>query len=83
MSTIAPSSQRRGHKQDRSPFSGRCGDCYVTWPCPGFLREELERATQLLRWYVESDLADGGDEFGAWDDEVREFVGKTPQGGPG
>jgi hypothetical protein len=27
-----------------------------------------------LRWYVESDLADGGDEFGQWDDEVREFV---------
>ena len=35
---------------------------------------ERDRAVELLRWYVEEDLVDGGDEFGAWDDEVREFV---------
>lgn len=36
-----------------------------------------EEAVRLLRWYVESDLVDGGDEFGAWDDEVRALVEKV------
>ena len=32
------------------------------------------KAERLLRWYVDSDLVEAGDEFGQWDDEVREFV---------
>jgi hypothetical protein len=34
----------------------------------------LREAERLLRWYVEDDLVEGGDAFGGWDDDVREFV---------
>ena len=38
-----------------------------------------EKAERLLRWYVDSDLVEAGDEFGQWDDEVREFVAALPE----
>ncbi len=44
-------------------------------PCAAmYAADRLEAAEGLLRWYVESDLVDGGDEFGAWDDDVRYAV---------
>ena len=39
------------------------------------LISRLDSAEYLLRWYVEADLVEAGDEFGMWDDMVREWVG--------
>ena len=35
---------------------------------------QRDRYFQLLRWYVDSNLVDAGDEFGAWDDAVHQAV---------
>jgi hypothetical protein len=41
---------------------------------PQQVSDAEKRAAGLLCWYVDSDLLDGGDEFGTWDDEVRDCV---------
>jgi hypothetical protein len=36
--------------------------------------ERLDAAECLLRWYVDGNLVEAGDEFGAWDDAVTNWA---------